>query len=74
MITKEMLSSMLAVAGVKNLSVKFDAAKQLIAASFTYRGVECQKTIPFAELEDYLTVSPGRASTARRIDKNEDVG
>jgi len=49
----------LALAGINNLSVKFDAENKQVLAGFDYYGQRIEKKIPFSEIEASFTDGSG---------------
>jgi hypothetical protein len=51
----QVIKSFLVSAGVRHLSVKFDAPNKCVEASFLRAGKQYEKTITFAEIEQFLS-------------------
>jgi len=58
MLSINSLKHVLTLAGINNLTVKFDTSHREIHTRFAYLGHVYEKNIPFAEIEAVFTDSP----------------
>jgi len=61
------LKAILALAGINNLSVKFDAENKQILADFDYHGQPIEKKIPFEDIEASFTDGSGTNAKASNL-------
>ncbi len=55
MLSLQIIKSMLSMAGINNLSVKFEPENKQIRTVFSYAGEHCEQIITFEQIEGIFT-------------------